>query len=55
MSPRPKEQPRAPGFDAEEEKWFAEGDRLWKRQVRAPQSPPKPPPIGDPLADSWFK
>jgi hypothetical protein len=48
------DQPSTLSFNAAEEDWFNDYQRERKRPLRAsPTSPP--PPIGDPLADGWFR
>lgn len=41
-------------FQSTEEKWFADATRERKRPSRSSPTTP-PPPIGDALADSWFR
>ena len=54
MSPSANEQPQAPSFQSDEEKWFCDYGRERKRPLRhSPTTPP--PPIGDDLADRWFR
>ena len=43
-----------PSFQTEEETWFSDRNRETKRPLRTSPTTP-PPPIGDPLADSWFR
>jgi len=49
-----KEQPQGPNFQSDEEKWFVDFQRERKRPLRTSPTTP-PPPIGDALADSWFR
>ncbi|MDF2694074.1 MAG: hypothetical protein K0S65_2457 [Labilithrix sp.] len=48
------EQPQTTRFQSEEEKWFGDYRREQKRPLRSSPSTP-PPPIGDDLADRWFR
>jgi len=48
------EQPKALSFQPAEEKWFASRGRKHGRPLRASLTPP-PAPIGDALADAWFR
>jgi hypothetical protein len=41
-------------FQNEEERWFTEHGRERKRPLRTSPTTP-PPPIGDDLADHWFR
>ena len=49
-------QPMLPlaNFLTDEERWFAERERDKKRPTRSSPTMP-PPPIGDALADRWFR
>ncbi len=50
------EQPQAPNFQSDEEQWFGDYGRERKRPLRySPTTPPPPSPIGDDLADRWFR
>jgi hypothetical protein len=40
-------------FHPDEERWFLAAEPF-RQPVRISQPPP-PPPIGDPLADRWFR
>lgn len=40
-------------FQSSEETWFAEPEERARR--RSSQPPPPPEPIGDDLADGWFR
>lgn len=44
----------APKFLATEEGWFKDGQREKKRPLRTSPTTP-PPPIGDAMADRWFR
>jgi hypothetical protein len=48
------EQPQNSSFRSDEEKWFSDYRRERKRPVRCSPTTP-PPPIGDDLADRWFR
>ena len=48
------EQPQTKSFHTEEEKWFGDYGRERKRPLRSSPTMP-PPPIGDDLADRWFR
>jgi len=48
------EQQEAPRLQFDEEKWFGDYVRERKRPVRQSPTTP-PPPIGDELADRWFR
>ena len=48
------EPPRPPTFQTDEEQWFSDYNRERKRPLRTSPTTP-PPPIGDALADSWFR
>ena len=41
-------------FHHAEESWFADRSRESKRLLRTSPTTP-PPPMGDPIADSWFR
>jgi hypothetical protein len=41
-------------WEADEERWFSDRDRSQKRPFRSSPTTP-PPPIGDALADGWFR
>lgn len=40
--------------DTDEDRWFAERERTRKRPLRSSPTTP-PPPIGDQVADRWFR
>lgn len=49
------EQPQTPPFQSEEDTWFVISQRRdRKRPLRTSPTTP-PPPIGDALADGWFR
>lgn len=41
-------------FPSDEERWFTERERERKRPLRTSPTTP-PPPIGDAVADRWFR
>ena len=43
-----------PGFQNDEERWFYERSQERKRPSRSSPTTP-PPPIGDDMADRWFR
>jgi hypothetical protein len=49
-----QEQPQLVQFQSAEEQWFSDGNRERKRPTRTSPTMP-PPPIGDPVADRWFR
>ena len=54
MSPSANEKPQPQSFQVDEEKWFCDYGRERKRPLRQSPTTP-PPPIGDELADGWFR
>ena len=48
------EQSQSPSFQSDEERWFGDYGRERKRPLRTSPTTP-PPPIGDALADKWFR
>lgn len=48
------EQPKNASFLSDEEQWFVDFRRERKRPLRTSPTTP-PPPIGDALADTWFR
>ncbi|MFO0739542.1 MAG: hypothetical protein U0270_26825 [Labilithrix sp.] len=55
MSPNPRVKESQTGpLEQDEEAWFADRGRESKRLLRTSPTTP-PPPIGDELADRWFR
>jgi hypothetical protein len=54
MSPIAPQQPQSPTFESDEEKWFSESGQQRKRPLKTSPTTP-PPPLGDALADRWFR
>jgi hypothetical protein len=54
MSPKVNEQSQSPSFQSDEEQWFVDHRRERKRPLRTSPTTP-PPPIGDEVADRWFR
>ena len=54
-SPKPQINiPQNPQLNLDEEAWFTDRNRETKRLLRTSPTTP-PPPIGDELADRWFR
>jgi hypothetical protein len=45
---------RNPSYKFDEEQWFTDRSRERKRPLKTSPTTP-PPPLGDPLADGWFR
>jgi hypothetical protein len=50
-----KNEQQTPNFQSDEEMWFSDHGKGRKRPLRQSPSTPPPPPIGDDLADRWFR
>jgi len=50
----PVQEPQGPNFQKDEESWFSDASRERKRPLRTSPTTP-PPPIGDAVADGWFR
>jgi hypothetical protein len=54
MALRSAPQPPFPSFQPSEEQWFTDRNRETKRPLKTSPTTP-PPPLGDELADRWFR